>query len=88
MPDVLAFTFAATAAAEMVTPDCDLPVVVRVSGGKFKGMCNGDATSLEVFTKPRMRLFHGELVVTAECRADGGGEDTLRVLVDVDRQQP
>ena len=52
-------------------PDCDLAISVRVNGGKFRGICNGDATSLETFVKPCMRLFHGELVVTAELDATG-----------------
>ena len=66
-------------------PDCDLPAAVRVFGGKFRGVCNGDATSLEVFTEPKMRLFHGELVVTVECGA-GGKEGELRVTADVVRE--
>ena len=85
-PHLRYFRVKAVDAKGELCPDCDLPVSVRVSGGKFRGICNGDATSLEVFTEPRMRLFHGELVVTAECNADGG-EDALRVSVDVERQQ-
>ncbi len=34
--------------------------------GTFKCVCNGDATSTEVFTEPRMRLFNGQLVVTVQ----------------------
>jgi beta-galactosidase len=38
-----------------------------VSGAAaFKGICNGDATSLESFVKPTMRAFNGELVVTVK----------------------
>lgn len=48
-------------------PDADDRLDVSVSGGgRFRGICNGDATSLEVFTKPTMKAFHGELVVTVE----------------------
>ena len=78
------FRVKAVDAKGVLCPDCDLPVSVRVYGGKFRGICNGDATSLEVFTEPRMRLFHGELVVTVECVA-GGTEDVLRVSADVVR---
>ena len=48
-------------------PDADASLAVSVAGGgRFRGVCNGDATSLEVFVKPQMKAFHGELVVTAE----------------------
>ena len=40
----------------------------RVEGsGSFKAVCNGDATSLEVFTEPTMRLFNGQLVVILQA---------------------
>lgn len=35
--------------------------------GQFRGVCNGDATSTEVFTNPTMRLFAGKLVVTVQA---------------------
>ncbi len=39
-------------------------VNVDVKGAAdFKGMCNGDATSFEVFTQPEMNVFGGQLVV-------------------------
>ena len=48
-------------------PDADASLSVSVTGGgQFRGVCNGDATSLEVFVKPQMKAFHGELVVTTE----------------------
>ena len=34
--------------------------------GEFKCVCKGDATSLEPFTKPTMKLFNGQLVVTVK----------------------
>ena len=47
--------------------DANWPIEVSVRGdAKFKGICNGDATSLEVFTEPHMKLFNGQLVVTVE----------------------
>ncbi|KIA92423.1 beta-galactosidase [Pedobacter kyungheensis] len=40
----------------------------EVSGaGKFKAVCNGDATSLESFVKPTMKLFSGKLVVVVQA---------------------
>ena len=44
-----------------------------VSGnGKFKAVCNGDATSLESFEKPTMKLFSGKLVVLVESTVNPG----------------
>ena len=45
-------------------PEANQQINVHVSGAaEFKGMCNGDATSFEVFTQPTMKLFKGQLVV-------------------------
>ena len=45
-------------------PTCQEQLVFSVSGeATFEACCNGDATSLESFKQPRMRLFNGELVV-------------------------
>ena len=50
-----------------------------VSGkGKFRAACNGDATSLEMFHKPTMKLFSGKLVVIVQSK-DMDGEIELRV---------
>ena len=47
-----------------VCPEADNSLQVSVSGAaQFKGICNGDATSLEVFTKPQMKVFKGLLSV-------------------------
>jgi beta-galactosidase len=40
--------------------------------GTFKAVCNGDATSLESFVKPTMKLFSGKLVVIVEADKKGG----------------
>lgn len=51
----------------------------QVTGaGHYRGACNGDATSLEPFTEPRMRLFSGKLVVTVQAATTPG---QLRLLV-------
>ncbi|MFC3559937.1 DUF4982 domain-containing protein [Pedobacter jamesrossensis] len=34
--------------------------------GAFKAVCNGDATSLEMFDKPTMKLFSGKLVILVQ----------------------
>lgn len=48
-------------------PTCQDELDIEVEGGGcFKAVCNGDATSLEPFTEPRMRLFNGQLVVVVQ----------------------
>jgi beta-galactosidase len=47
-----------------ICPDADNELEFNVTGaGKYQAACNGDATSLEPFTQPQMKAFHGELVV-------------------------
>jgi len=46
--------------------------------GKFKAVCNGDATSLELFHLPTMKAFGGKLVVTVQSLEEAG-EITLEV---------
>lgn len=54
-------------------------LVFEVSGeGTFQACCNGDATSLEVFTKPQMKLFNGQLVVVVRSTKKAG---TIKVKV-------
>lgn len=54
-------------------PTADDRIDVQVSGaGTFQCICNGDATSLEVFTKPTMKLFSGKLVITVKAGAKKG----------------
>ena len=51
-----------------LVPDDDRQLAFEVSGaGMFKAACNGDATSLEPFTQPFMRLFHGQLVMVVQA---------------------
>ena len=40
--------------------------------GTFKCVCNGDAKSLEQFTKPTMKLFNGQLVLTVQSTTTPG----------------
>ena len=45
-------------------PTCQDALSFSVRGeAKFEAVCNGDATSLETFKQPKMKLFNGELVV-------------------------
>lgn len=49
-------------------PDADTQLQFKTSGTTaFKAVCNGDATSLETFTRPTMKAFHGQLVVVVEA---------------------
>jgi len=51
----------------------------KVDGvGKYRAACNGDATSLEVFYLPTMKLFSGKLVVLVQSTAKAG-DITLQV---------
>lgn len=60
-------------------PDADDNIEITVEGaGQFKAICNGDATSTEVFTEPHMKLFHGMLVATVQSSAAKG---TMKVTV-------
>ena len=40
--------------------------------GKFRAVCNGDATSLEMFHLPTMKTFSGKLVVTLQSSGNAG----------------
>ena len=40
--------------------------------GKFRAACNGDATSLELFHLPTMKLFSGQLVVLVQSTTEAG----------------
>ena len=61
-------------------PLADDELTFEVSGaGIFKAACNGDATSLEVFSQPQMKLFGGKLVVTLQA-ANAPGVATLKVV--------
>lgn len=54
-------------------PTLDDELSFEVTGaGQFKAVCNGDATSLESFVKPQMKLFSGKLVVTVQSKKTKG----------------
>ncbi len=40
--------------------------------GRFRAVCNGDATSLELFHLPKMELFSGKLVVIVQSGNESG----------------
>ena len=60
-------------------PLADDELTFEVSGaGTFKAACNGDATSLNPFTQPQMKLFSGKLVVIVQSK-EQKGDITIKV---------
>ena len=61
-------------------PDAADQLQFEVSGaGTFRAVCNGDATSLEPFVQPTMKLFNGQLVVVVQAAREKGAL-TLTVI--------
>ena len=78
--DDLAFvTVSLTDAEGTLIPQADDQLTFEVTGaGTFEAVCNGDATSLESFKQPTMKLFSGQLVVVVRS-AQKAGSLTLKV---------
>ena len=54
-------------------PTTDDELTFEVTGaGTYQAACNGDATSLEPFTEPQMKLFAGQLVVVVRSTKTPG----------------
>ena len=82
-PDMLFVTARVVDRDGNLCPDADCQLSFAVSGkpavtkgskpakgqfvARFNSACNGDATSLETFTEPTMKAFHGECVVVVEA---------------------
>ncbi len=77
--DIVFITAVAVDKDGNICPDADNQLQVKVGGNaRFRGICNGDATSLEVFTQPTMRLFHGRLVIGVQT-TDKAGSINVKV---------
>ena len=78
--DDLAFvTVSLTDAKGTLIPQASDQLQFEVTGaGTFEAVCNGDATSLESFKQPTMRLFNGQLVAIVRA-AKNPGTATLKV---------
>ena len=77
--DLAFITVSLTDAKGTVIPDANDQLTFEVSGaGRFEAVCNGDATSLESFKKPTMRLFSGQLVIVVRSDKKAGNL-TLKV---------
>ncbi len=60
-------------------PNADDRLTFEVTGaGQFQAVCNGDATSLEPFTEPTMKLFSGQLVLVVRSHRQAG---TIQIKV-------
>ena len=72
--DDLAFiTVSLTDADGTLIPQADDQLTFEVTGaGTFEAVCNGDATSLESFKQPTMKLFNGQLVVVVRSSKESG----------------
>jgi len=54
-------------------PNADNRLNFKVEGeGSYRAVCNGDATSLEVFHRPTMKVFNGKLVVLVQAGTKEG----------------
>jgi len=83
--DLAFVTVSLTDADGTLIPDAKDKLHFEVEGaGQFRAVCNGDATSLEVFTQPTMQLFAGQLVVVVQSARQKG---TLRLRVTDDERQ-
>ena len=82
-PQDLAFVTVSLVDAEgTLIPDAADQLRFEVEGaGSFRAVCNGDATSLEPFTLPTMKLFNGQLVVIVQAGYQPGPL-TLKVIDD------
>ena len=80
--DLAFVTVSLTDADGTLIPDAADQLRFEVEGaGTFRAVCNGDATSLEPFTEPTMRLFNGQLVVIVQAGYKPG-QLTLKVIDD------
>jgi len=71
--DLAFVTVSLTDAKGTFVPDADDALTFEVTGaGHFEAACNGDATSVEAFTQPTMRLFSGQVVVVLRSTKEAG----------------
>ena len=71
--DLVFVTIGVADSKGVAVPTCNNELTFEVTGaGSFEAVCNGDATSLESFKQPRMKLFNGELVVVLRTGRQAG----------------
>ena len=77
--DLVFVTIGVADSKGVAVPTCNNELTFEVTGaGSFEAVCNGDATSLESFKQPRMKLFNGELVVVLRTSEHPG---TIRLTI-------
>ena len=77
--DMVFVTIGVADSKGVAVPTCNNELTFEVTGaGSFEAVCNGDATSLESFKQPRMKLFNGELVVVLRTSEHPG---TIRLTI-------
>lgn len=77
--DMAFVTVSITDKAGTLCPHAAHRITVSVTGeGRFRGICNGDQTSLEVFTEPAMKVFGGQLVIGVQT-TKRAGDITVKV---------
>ena len=77
-------TVSLTDAEGTLIPNAADQLTFEVTGaGSFEAVCNGDATSLESFKQPTMKLFNGQLVVIVR----GAKQSGIATLTVTDRKQ-
>lgn len=77
--DLVFVTIGVADSKGVAVPTCNNELTFEVAGaGSFEAVCNGDATSLESFKQPRMKLFNGELVVVLRTSEHPG---TIRLNI-------
>lgn len=86
--DLIYVTVSAQDKQGVFVPTCDANLTFSVSGeARFEAACNGDATSLQSFRQPEMRLFNGQLVVVLRTTQQAG-RATLTVKDQRGRMKP
>ncbi len=71
--DMAFITVSLTDSRGTLIPQAADQLTFEVTGaGNFQAACNGDATSLEPFTEPTMRLFAGQLVLVVRSTHQSG----------------
>jgi beta-galactosidase len=63
---------------ENLCPTASNNLFFKVNGnGKFRAVCNGDATSLEMFHQPKMKAFNGKLVILVQSTTQAGNIELI-----------
>lgn len=80
-PDLAFVTVSVVDKDGNLCPDADNQLTFSVTGAaRFNSTCNGDATSIETFTQPTMKAFHGKLVIVVQAKSIlESGTATLKV---------